>query len=128
MIDKDDYKAMSVLINSYSPVDMADLICDYHPTEVVGKRSLWELSSEELVLLAHLVYPDGAVGLQMDLMFYNDHCGYTSWLRAIDRELGRYGTSTDDLPDFLYRDAYDQEMTPCEVVKQLLRRSSPSPA
>jgi len=68
MPTNDDYKAMAVLSWDYSPFELADHLADVLPFEEIRGRRIWGLPAQDLALLAHLFYPGGAQGLQLDLM------------------------------------------------------------
>lgn len=57
---------MSVLVSDYSAYDLADYIADVSE-QVAGVR-VWDMDAVDLALLAHFIYPDGAVGLLAELM------------------------------------------------------------
>jgi hypothetical protein len=67
MMDRSEFKSVSVLAHDYSAYDLADHIADVIETLSDG-QSIWTLSAMELALLASDYYPGGAIGLQLALM------------------------------------------------------------
>ena len=62
-IDKWDHKSIAVLAHDETAYDLADHLADVLPETICG-RSIWDMSTMALALLAPQYYPGGAPGLQ----------------------------------------------------------------
>lgn len=48
--------------------------------------------------------------------------GFKLWMEQVDCFIGKYcGLSTYDLPDWRYRDAYDDRVAPSRAARQVIR-------
>lgn len=70
-LDRDEFRAVSVLSSDYDAFDIADHLADVMP-EATVQGSIWAMSALDLALLAVDNYPGGAMGLQLTLMGYEE--------------------------------------------------------
>jgi hypothetical protein len=69
-LDRDEFRAVSVLCTDCSAYDLADHLADVMPETLSDGRYIWDMPAHDLALLAVEHYPGGAVGLQLTLMGY----------------------------------------------------------
>lgn len=47
---------------------------------------------------------------------------FLAWMRLVDKAIrARCGLSLSDLPDWRYRDAFEERMSPAKVAREVLR-------
>ncbi|VBA56016.1 hypothetical protein [Mycobacterium pseudokansasii] len=68
MMDRDEFRAVSVLVGDWPAYDLADHLADVMPETLPDGRYIWDMSAEDLARLSVDHYPGGAVGLQLALM------------------------------------------------------------
>lgn len=66
-MDKDDFKAISVLMHDYPGVEIVKHLAKHAPSEMFDGRPLTAATMNELMLIAMIWYPGGPSMLQLNL-------------------------------------------------------------